>query len=217
MKRHHFFVRAKDNPFCVQRVTTLPYQFQSGDWESNLQQLADLEYRAAIVGPQGSGKSTLLRDLANELTDRGFGVDYVFLPHDKAQHSQILCAIRSFNASSILLLDGVERLSVGNRFLLYRRTSRLVVTVHSRQILPPFRLPVWIQTRPTSATIDSLLEELGMHDPSTVAQAHQLFQAHSGNVRNVMRDLYDRCKYIPKSPACQNGRTLPPARKYPPF
>jgi hypothetical protein len=46
----------------------LLYQFPSGDWQSNLKSLAELSYRAVIVGRYGTGKSTLVRELLRRLS-----------------------------------------------------------------------------------------------------------------------------------------------------
>jgi hypothetical protein len=63
-------VKARDNPFAVERVLGIHYRPQDGTWDDLLARLTALDYRAAIVGGHGTGKSTLLDDLAVWLIKR---------------------------------------------------------------------------------------------------------------------------------------------------
>ena len=186
------FIRAKDNPFTVQRVTAVPYRFESGDWESNLSKLKSLNYRAVILGPQGSGKSTLLRDLCDQLKRREKTVHYFLLPHEKSHQRVLVQNCFDLPDQSIVLIDGIERLPRWQRIRIFCRMPRLVVTAHSRSPIPILRLPVWIQARPSVESVRYVLEKIDRYDTDTYCHAKKLFRIHAGNIRNVMRDLYDR-------------------------
>jgi ABC-type lipoprotein export system ATPase subunit len=56
-------LRAKDNPFAVDRIGQIRYEPAAESWENLLVRLAAMDYRGAIVGPCGSGKTTLCEDL----------------------------------------------------------------------------------------------------------------------------------------------------------
>ena len=67
-------LRARDNPFAVQRVHAIRYRLAGITWEELLERLAALGFRAALVGPHGHGKTTLLEDLGARLAEEGFRV-----------------------------------------------------------------------------------------------------------------------------------------------
>ena len=49
------FVPARQNPFAIDRVTSLPFRLPEGDWPALMTRLQDLNYRGAVVGPHGTG------------------------------------------------------------------------------------------------------------------------------------------------------------------
>ena len=72
-------MRARDNPFAVQRVLAIRYRLSGVTWEELLARLAALRFRAALVGPHGHGKTTLLEDLGERLGHQGFRMRTVTL------------------------------------------------------------------------------------------------------------------------------------------
>jgi len=72
-------MNARENPFRTECVEQVRYRFLDGTWAGLMARLKDLDYRAALVGPDGSGKTTLLEELAPRLTELGFGVRRLFL------------------------------------------------------------------------------------------------------------------------------------------
>ena len=178
-------MRARDNPFASDRVESLRYRLPDGlTWEDLLQRLADLRFRAALVGPHGRGKTTLLEDLAPRLTNRGFRVRTVTLRQDerKVDWKQL----RSLGPDDILFLDGAELLG---RFAWLRvrfhcrQAGGLIVTSHRRGLLPTL-----LQCETTPELLAGLVRELTGEE----LQTGDLFARHGGNLRLVFWEMYDR-------------------------
>jgi hypothetical protein len=207
-------MRARDNPFSVSRVLELRYQFPSQadqGWSSLLSRLEGLRYRAAIIGSHGSGKTTLLEDLGSRLTDQGFRTHSVFLNRQDCAYPHEFVARTDGKLSSrdIVLLDGCEQLGLPGwwRFRWQmRHAGGLVVTTHRAG-----RLPVlWhCQTNPellfelVRRLVDSHVVHNQVDNPQdnvlpesipvpTLTETDQLFQQHRGNLRDALRELYDR-------------------------
>ena len=180
-------MRARDNPFAVDRVLAVRYKPQGWTWEALLSRLEHLRYRAAIVGPQGSGKTTLLEDLGPRLLARGF--DPVFLRlHDEHRRfdADQLRQIWSAGERTILLLDGAEQLlpPLWWRFRWQcRHAGGLIITSHR-----PGRLPTLVQTETSADLLDQILSDLGARCPDAGA----LYARWGGNLRDALRELYDR-------------------------
>lgn len=184
-------LRARDNPFAVERVLRLRYRFRDDDWPSFLDRLQSLRNRAAIVGPKGSGKTTLLEDLAARLEARGLRVHRLFLNEQRrAYPTSFVRNVRdSLGERDFILFDGCEQLSlpVWWRFRWEtRRAGGLVVTTHR-----PGRLSTLIECRTTCELFRELVGSL--RDPTTVAPEalDRLFEKHHGNLRDAIRELYD--------------------------
>jgi hypothetical protein len=182
-------LRARDNPFVVQRVLEIRYRLPAGlTWESLLDRLAALRWRAAIVGPHGRGKTTLLEDLAPRLTAVGFRVRTITL---KESHPRLTREertwLRGLGPGDVLLLDGAEQL--GRLAWLFvklrsRRAGGLVVTSHR-----PGLLPTLLECETTPELLVEILSELGEGEAPVV---EELYARHHGNLRDALRELYDR-------------------------
>jgi hypothetical protein len=179
---------ARDNPFAVQRILEIRYRFPSGlTWEDLLDRLAALRWRAAIVGPHGHGKTTLLEDLAPRIVDRGFRVRTISLREahprlDRADEE----TIRSLGPGDVLLLDGAEQLgwlSWMEVRLRTRRAGGLVITSHR-----PGLLATLFECETTPELLAGIVRELA----GDGVDAGELHARHAGNVRNALRELYDR-------------------------
>ena len=72
-------MRARDNPFAVDRIHTIRYRPQNGTLADLLKRLKELNYRAAVIGPEGSGKTTLLEDLERAFAGQGVKTRMVFV------------------------------------------------------------------------------------------------------------------------------------------
>ncbi len=142
---------AKDNPFSSRRVRpgAIPFHFQPGvDAAALVARLAEIGWRAAIVGPHGTGKSTLFAALLPELQRTRCNVHSVAL-HDGERRlpAEFAAEIESAFATAkrsgnrlIVVVDGYEQLSRWNRWRLRRRcraiTTGLLVTSHADVPLP---------------------------------------------------------------------------------
>ncbi|MDB2686780.1 hypothetical protein N9Y42_06170 [Mariniblastus sp.] len=179
-------VNAAANPFRTELLERISFRFESGDWDSNLLRLEQMNYRAAIVGRKGSGKTTLLEQLQTRLQQH-----YVSLPHDRTCHSQVLTeTIAASRAGQIVLLDGIERFSFWQRQSLFRNTIAgpgLIVIVHRK-----CRLKTWVHCRTDDQLMTQLIKDLGFVDPSVVKAGQAAFKKCRGNVREAFLELYDR-------------------------
>jgi energy-coupling factor transporter ATP-binding protein EcfA2 len=182
---------ARENPFrraCVEKVQ---YQFPTGfSCDDLIARLGPTENRGALVGPEGSGKTTLLENLEPILAARGYRVWL-----GRARPGTFLDLKSPLTNNDFLLVDSAEQLGwlEWQRFkFTSRRAGGLVVTSHQPGLLPT----LW-----TCETTVELLEaivcelvcaglrsELGLE----LDQLSALFFRHRGNIRAVLRELYDR-------------------------
>ncbi len=187
-------MRARDNPFSTDRVLQVRYRPEGTDWDELLLRLAGLGYRAAIVGPKGSGKTTLLEDLAPRLDQLGFQTTMLRL--DEAHPYLTPTFEREFfqrlGAGDVVLLDGAEQMSWWRWRRFCRGSTRgggLIVTSHRAGLLPTL-----LECRPTPELLDHLLQELvGLQASTLRTQARRLYVECQGNIREVLRGLYDLC------------------------
>jgi hypothetical protein len=197
-------MRARHNPFAVDRVLAVRYRLIGTTWEDLLRRLAALGGRGALVGPEGSGKTTLLEDLAPRLAGQGFRVHFVSFkegePHGGGTPARLLpedgerrgpgALPRRLDAGDFVLVDGADALSRLAWLGLRRRARRaggLVVTAHRRGLLP---------TLHECSTDPELLAGivrglLGEEEARAAPCPSELFARHGGNLRTALRELYD--------------------------
>ncbi|MBN1816073.1 MAG: hypothetical protein JW828_01855 [Sedimentisphaerales bacterium] len=186
-------ILAKDNPFRINRIKQIRYQPVGESWDQLLQRLAERKYCGAIVGPCGSGKTTLLEDLQKHLDPIHISTQSMFINQDIHPSRHEIEHILS-HPPDILLVDGGDHLSRGtwrqvkNRIL---RTGRgLVVTSHKGGLLP-----TWVECRPHPQLFIGITEQLlcsSGHRPLDADFLTRLFFRHKGNIRDALRELYDR-------------------------
>jgi len=180
-------VLPRENPFAVQRVLAIRYRLAGISWEDLLDRLQALRFRAALVGPHGHGKTTLLEDLGARLAGRGFRVRSVTL-HEGDRRLTAPQRRELFGAltpADVLLLDGAEQL--GRLAWLEVRTRTrsaggLVITSHR-----PGLLPTLYECRTTPELLKGIVGDLLGGEIAV----EELFARHEGNVRGVLRELYD--------------------------
>jgi hypothetical protein len=185
-------VRARDNPFAVQRVLAIRSRLAGVTWEDLVDRLATLDFRAALVGLHGHGKTTLLEDLAPRLEERGFRLRSVTLRAGErrltAAQEETLFA--DLSGRDLLLVDGAEQLG-RLAWLRLRRKSHaaggLVVTSHRPGLLPTFH-----ECRTTPELLAGIVRDLlGPEAEGVSPDPEDLWQRHRGNLRDALRELYD--------------------------
>lgn len=185
-------MRARDNPFAVQRVLAIRSRLAGVTWEVLLDRLAALGFRAALVGPHGHGKTTLLEDLAPRLEERGFRLRSATL---RAGDRRLAAAqeetlFRDLSARDLLLVDGAEQLG-RLAWLRLRRKSHaaggLVITSHRSGLLPTFH-----ECRTSPELLAGIVRDLLESGAEGMSPAPEdLWQRHRGNLRDALRELYD--------------------------
>lgn len=193
-------MRAKDNPFAVDRVLGVRYRPQGWMWEQLLRRLASLQYRAAIVGPEGRGKTTLLEDLGPRLARQGFGVRPLRLSREQPKFPRggLARFFHDVRPNDLILLDGAEQMGRLEWWHFKRRARKaagLVITSHR-----PGLLPTLVECRTDAGVLREIVDAL-LPGPSSshLPPAQELFDRHRGNVREALRELYDRCADIDPS------------------
>jgi hypothetical protein len=186
-------MKARANPFAVDRVLRVRYELASETLDDLIERLERLGGRGAIVGPHGSGKTTLLEDLSVRLEARGTRAHLVRLSAERRTISRetIRRLSAELQANDAVLCDGAEQLGrLAWRTFRYRarRARILVVTTHR-----PGRLPTLLETSTTPALLETIVRRLlsqpGEPLPFSVLE---LFARHQGNLRDALRELYDR-------------------------
>ena len=185
---------ARQNPFRSECVLAVRYRPPGavGDAAiaSGLAVLVDrlqrMGSRGALVGPEGSGKTTLLEDLEAPLEARGLECHFLRLNWECREPPATFWQ-QELGPGQALLIDGAEVM----RRWQWRRVRRhagqagaLVATLHR-----PGLLPTLLQTATSPPLLGVILSELGQ--PLPTDQTERLWRAHGGNLRLVLRQLYD--------------------------
>ena len=185
------------NPFASEHLARIPFRFEEGDWNSNLARLRKLDYRAAIVGPHGSGKSTLISELESRIASQTSATPYLLvIPANRDEHTDVIeTALTHAAEGKVLLVDGIERVSLRQKFRLFRGTvgrGGLVVTSAYPMRLPPFTLTTWVKTATSELLLDYVLSELQMASPDVRAAGQESYEKNRGNIGRVLEELYER-------------------------
>ena len=186
-------MKARENPFCVERVDAIRYRPLATTFDTILARLAVLRYRAAIVGPEGSGKTTLLEDIRQALDRQGHQTRLVFVndtsPLTRRRRRRLLSELKD---DEVVLLDGADTLRRSSWMLfkrsILRRAAGLIITTHR-----PGWLPTLIDCATTPALLAQIVTDLSPSDPIPVEVLDRLYHDRQGNIRHCLRDLYDVC------------------------
>lgn len=138
-----------------------------------------LGQRAVLVGPHGSGKTTLLEALAPLLGE----VTWLRLRADRAENRAALQALPQ-RIAGVLVLDGLEQLSPWAWWRIARRAPHILATSHHAH-----RLPVLRYHTTDANLLANVIRDLGQEPPNDV---DELFHRHHCNIRDCLRELYDR-------------------------
>ena len=171
-------ITAERNPFRTACLHTLPPVLDE-PLTVLLERFENLERRALLVGPHGSGKTTLLEALAPHLG----AVTWLRLRRDR-RHNRAALAALPRAPGGVLLIDGLEQLGSLDWLRIRHRARAILATSHHGG-----RLPTLHQHRTSAALLDTLVQMLGEPAPPDSAQ---LLQRHGGNLRDCLRELYDR-------------------------
>ena len=189
----------KHNPFRASRQESVPWISPDGTTvEQLIDQLQTDRRCSAIVGPKGTGKTTLSLALQTALESRGQLTQFVTLSEDrKNQRRQLADCGLALAESKWLLVDGAERLPFGSKCLLFNRSrtacrNRLqpggfIVTLHRRSLL----IPTLYRSKTDVELLVSVLHRMESADDDTVDTAKALFAVNRGNIRLVLRALYN--------------------------
>jgi hypothetical protein len=180
---------ARDNPFATDRVLRVRYRPQGWTWEQLLGRLSALDYRAAIVGPEGRGKTTLLEDLGGRLRAAGRGVRLLGLSRERRAFPRAFLHdfFGDVSGRDVVLLDGAEqmsRLAWGDFARRSKRAGGLVITSHR-----PGLVPTLVECETSVDLLRGIVRDL--HAGGADASLDARFHRHRGNVRDVLRELYD--------------------------
>lgn len=181
---------ASANPFASRYIDALPFRMPYAEVGELCMRLEALGGRAAIVGPHGTGKTTLLERLGDELAGAGWTVHR----YRTTEQNRGICDMtsRPYCSGDAVLIDGAGHL----RPLLQRRllrhmngAGRLITTEHRDG-----RLPCLHRCDTSLALLDDLVMELAPAIAQEVRpHAHALYTRYGGNIRDVLRGLYDHC------------------------
>ena len=203
-------MRARDNPFAVQRVLDVRYRLAGTTWDELMARLASLRFRAAIVGLHGSGKTTLLEDLGVRLAQQGFRLRMATLHTGdrRLNAAQRKVLFQGLSPSALVLLDGAEqlgRLAWREVRMRTRAAGGLVITSHR-----PDLLPTLYECCTTPELLDGILRDLLASEPE--APPADLFARHGGNLREALREMYDLYADFTSSAAARTGSRSPADR-----
>ena len=188
------------NPFSTRFVQpgAIPWLATDTSIDSLLFRLYDVGNRAIICGPHGSGKSTILSHLASVAQRKGLKVHCLRIRSwiDAIRVMRVFATIDP--RQSIVSIDSWELLGFLGWFLCRLaefRGIRVVVTVHHRTWWNNW--PVLLNTEADEKTFRLLVQELltKFSENQTIqfngALLKDVFQRHSGNLREGFFELYD--------------------------
>jgi hypothetical protein len=185
-------MKARDNPFAVERIQTIRYRPLNTTFDRILTRLHELNYRAAIIGPEGSGKTKLLEDLQRKLRQKGLRATLIFI-NDTSHFDSPACRrlLSELMRDTLLLLDGADLIRRSDWSLLKRHTIThaygLVITSHRRGLLPTL-----IECSTTPALLKDIVSDLLPQGGTIPAEfLDRLYTRHQGNLRTCLRELYD--------------------------
>jgi len=190
-------LRARDNPFAVDRVRQIRYEPQEESWESLMARLAAMEYRGAIVGPCGSGKTTLCEDVLVRLRQRDLGTQHLFVSMDIHLTWRDIRSVLAL-PFDVILVDGADHLSGWTwqrlKHHVFSKKRGLIVTTHR-----PGLLPTWHECRTSLALLERIVTHLVPDRVIPHAHIRELYRYCQGNIRDALRELYDQACHSPSS------------------
>lgn len=186
-------MKARENPFRTERVECVAYRLEATTWEEIFARLDLLDGRAAVVAPHGHGKTTFLEAIDREWRERGLRTHFIRLNEERRglTRRELESLRKSILPGDAVIADGAEQLN----WLAWRRFRRaaaeaafLVISTHAEE-----RLPTLYECRVSPSTLQWLVTEITEGEEKLDdTDAEALFAKHGGNLRDAVRDLYDR-------------------------
>jgi hypothetical protein len=184
------------NPFSTRYVRpgVIPFQYAAGENVGTLlRRLEGSKNWGEIVGGHGSGKSTLLAELLPALRRGGQRPALIELHDGQSYLGVHLSRFTERHQATMIVVDGYEQLGFLARLKLKwfcrRRGLGLVVTTHA-----PAGFPSLYRMAPSPELTVRLVEHLLGKEKHLFAtqEIHEVFHKHSGDLREVLFELYDR-------------------------
>lgn len=180
-------LRAADNPFRADRIEALAVRPYGWTWNGLIDRLATLGNRGAVVGCHGHGKTTVLEELERRLPGPTLRID---LAADEPRPLRAALAAGDVTGR-VVLLDRSEKIGPIDWHRLrwaWRSAAGLVIARHR-----PGRLPTLVRLDTSPQLLEQLALELAPDLPAAiVANLPAIFARHHGNIRECLRELYDR-------------------------
>ncbi len=184
-------MKARENPFASCCLHQIPYIPVKMPWREIKGRVESLRYRAAILGPEGSGKTALLFHLQSLLERRGLETVYLqvykrnnYLWPFKTKN------VQTIDPDKIYLIDGVDLLPAISWFYLrlkMRHAKGLIVSSHKNRWLP-----VLVHCETNINLLNDILSRLLPNPTESVSSlGEKFFRQRKGNLRDVLRDLYE--------------------------
>ena len=185
------------NAFSTRRIRPgrLAFRFADAtDLATLLRRLETQGFWGEIIGPHGTGKSTLLEHLLPLCEAQGRVVERFQFRSDHRQLCINAERRRTWNARTLVVVDGYEQLSWWNRWRLKRwcrqQGTGLLVTAHRSQGLPHL-----YTTNASEELLRELVDELVRDShpawrPSD-NEVSAAYEAQRGNLREALLQLYD--------------------------
>jgi hypothetical protein len=183
------------NPFATRfvRPGAVAYLFEGGCSADELVgRLSESGWWGQIVGPHGSGKTALVVALMPALIAARTRVISVVLHDGQRTLGDSRREITSVGRESLVVVDGYEQLSTWSKLGLKRHCRRrdagLLVTAHA-----DVGLPTVFSTSLSRETAQHIVARLLPVGDETIGEADvaRAWQAHDGNLREALFDLYD--------------------------
>ncbi len=186
------FCPARKNPFATEHLQKIRYHFCDLSLAQLLERFDQLGHRAAIVGPQGHGKTTLQKELARAMNPGRTHWIKLREGDRKIPRSVLDNLFSQADESDLICVDGAEQLSWWNwkKFLRHLgKKQRCLITSHR-----PGLLPSLVTCRTSVSLLRDLVTELtSAPGADEVKELERIFQKHRGDIRQSIRELYDRC------------------------
>ena len=183
---------AQHNPFRVEKIHALSYQFLQSDWDTLWQRCQEMNFRGALVGMHGHGKTTLQMEIAKALEELGHATSWLKLSQEAPRFPAgfLKQYFKETPHNTFLFLDGAEQLSwfAWRQFLKQAAPYQgLIITIHKQG-----RMKTLLQCDATLELLNNLVHQLAPHQYDMLKpKLPRLFEWSKGNTREALRELYN--------------------------